>query len=457
MGRSSDPPDHVQRQRPVSVVTTLAGTSLLLTLTILLLFVGNSSPHPAASSFATGEERRIMICSDRLLLGIQFFCRNPSQFRYMMGFGGGGGGGESRKRSGDMMMLRLPRLVDQEGYEKGDDDEEGDEADDDVVDDDGDELLREDEDSSYLDFRRKNIVDACCRNACTEDEFHQFCKLGGQGRPATTTTTTPPPPPPSRILPQALWNQLLSRHRLSLRSSTWGQEVVRSSPARTEDEIRVNLIREAVRCLYDPKCSGRGQVEGSSRRKGVGKKHRVATTNRTKNFGGGNAVGKIKTISPLVKSCSPTRRLQKMTKEEQSQIYPYLLRMLTWIIPAKPEQQSAPEQEPQSSPRIADSPLIYEMSGGRISPSSRLQIPNSSRFINGGTTTSGGIFGMPSFHRRTTHPTRSHATHRRPPHPEESPATAGGPHMKLSVVTDPPIETKVGFGLGTHEGVLFNN
>lgn len=113
---------------------------------------------------------------------------------------------------------------------------------------------------------------------------------------------------------QALWNQLLSRHRLSLRSSTWGQEVVRSSPARTEDEIRVNLIREAVRCLYDPKCSGRGQVEGSSRRKGVGKKHRVATTNRTKNFGGGNAVGKIKTISPLVKSCSPTRRLQKMTK-----------------------------------------------------------------------------------------------------------------------------------------------
>lgn len=178
--------------------------------------------------------------------------------------------------------------------------------------------------------------------------------------------------------------------------------------------------------------------------------------------------------------------------------------MLTWIIPAKPEQQSAPEQEPQSSPRIADSPLIYEMSGGRISPSSRLQIPNSSRFINvctllssrnqltrvfpskcvhanwrescpsctlrnltvkltnefwcqGGTTTSGGIFGMPSFHRRTTHPTRSHATHRRPPHPEESPATAGGPHMKLSVVTDPPIETKVGFGLGTHEGVLFNN
>lgn len=178
MGRSSDPPDHVQRQRPVSVVTTLAGTSLLLTLTILLLFVGNSSPHPAASSFATGEERRIMICSDRLLLGIQFFCRNPSQFRYMMGFGGGGGGGESRKRSGDMMMLRLPRLVDQEGYEKGDDDEEGDEADDDVVDDDGDELLREDEDSSYLDFRRKNIVDACCRNACTEDEFHQFCKLG---------------------------------------------------------------------------------------------------------------------------------------------------------------------------------------------------------------------------------------------------------------------------------------
>jgi hypothetical protein len=49
------------------------------------------------------------------------------------------------------------------------------------------EKEREDVDEYYkrmgrnVDTRRKNIVDACCRNACNREEFGRFCAMTENG------------------------------------------------------------------------------------------------------------------------------------------------------------------------------------------------------------------------------------------------------------------------------------
>jgi hypothetical protein len=161
------------------------GTATLISLGLLLLFLNKKAvcnPQEGEGLSPSLEERRIMMCSDRLLQGIQSFCKNPIQFHAMMALGH-----HNRKRSQGQGQVPMDQgqgqgqavvYEEDEGYE--DEDENENEEDDQDFEED-EHLVREQSSLYSYEITRKNIVDACCRNSCRVDEFQQFCAMSKYG------------------------------------------------------------------------------------------------------------------------------------------------------------------------------------------------------------------------------------------------------------------------------------